>query len=147
MGLSPTTNLIMGVAAAQAAQSDAESARVRARIAEENARQAMKRAANVTTDSDLEDRLDHFAEENRRLLNGRRELLQIIKEKDALILEWMHSNEAFKRLARQYGKKLDVSDEQRQTDFDNNILDIAEEDPSLAHTKKVAGARTRLGKN
>lgn len=77
----------------------------------------------------------------------KQQMAQSLSEKDALILEWMHSNEAFKRLARQYGKKLDVSDEQRQTDFDNNILDIAEEDPSLAHTKKVAGARTRLGKN
>lgn len=77
----------------------------------------------------------------------KQQMAQSLSEKDALILEWMHSNEAFKRLARQYGKKLDVSDEQRQIDFDNNILDIAEEDPSLAHTKKVAGARTRLGKN
>jgi len=146
MGLSPTTNLIMGVAAAQAAQSDAESARVRARIAEENARQAMKRAANVTTDSDLEDRLDHFAEENRRLLNGRRELLQIIKEKDALILEWMHSNEAFKQLARQYGKKLGMTDDQRQTDFNEKIIDVSEEDPKFANTRIVEKTKANLKK-
>jgi hypothetical protein len=144
MGLSPTTNLIMGVAAAQAAQSDAESARVRARIAEENARQAMKRAANVTTDSDLEDRLDHFAEENRRLLNGRRELLQIIKEKDALILEWMHSNEAFKRLAKQYGKKLDISEEQQKEDRGNALLDAAEEDAKFANTDIGNKAKSHL---
>jgi hypothetical protein len=146
MGLSPTTNLIMGVAAAQAAQSDAESARVRARIAEENARQAMKRAANVTTDSDLEDRLDHFAEENRRLLNGRRELLQIIKEKDALILEWMHSNEAFKRLARQYGKKLDVTDEQQTDDYRHTVVDVSEENPKFAKTELVDRVKRNLAK-
>jgi len=146
MGLSPTTNLIMGVAAAQAAQSDAESARVRARIAEENARQAMKRAANVTTDSDLEDRLDHFAEENRRLLNGRRELLQIIKEKDALILEWMHSNEAFKQLARQYGKKLDITDEQQTDDYRNIVVDVSEENPKFAATELVDRVKKNLKK-
>lgn len=67
-----------------------------------------------------------------------------IAEKDALIIEWMHSNESFKRLARQYGKKLGVTDEQRQTDFDHQILNVAEEDPTFDQTKKTAGAKKRL---
>jgi hypothetical protein len=48
----------------------------------------------------------------RRCGTPRRRLAQ----KDDLLKEWMHSNEAFKRLARKYGKKLGVSDEQRQMD-------------------------------
>jgi len=54
-----------------------------------------------------------------------------IAEKDALILEWMHSNEAFKRLATQYGNKLGVTDEQRTEAYQKNILDAADEDPKF----------------
>lgn len=68
-----------------------------------------------------------------------------LAEKDALMLEWMHSNEAFKQLARNYGKKLGVSDEQRQKDFDNELLNAAEENPQFKDTKKSAGAKQRLG--
>lgn len=73
------------------------------------------------------------------------ELEQGLAQRDALILEWMHSNEAFKRLARQYGKKIGVTDEQRQQDFDQQVLDVAEEDPKFAETKKTQGAKARLG--
>ena len=69
-----------------------------------------------------------------------------LAEKDALILEWMHSNEAFKRLAKQYGKKLGVSDEQRQVDFDESIAATATEDPKFNGTGKHTRAIERLGK-
>lgn len=75
------------------------------------------------------------------------QLLAAVAERDAIILEWMQSNEAFKRLARQYGKELGVPDEQRQKDFDEHLLDIAEEDPEkFANTAPTAGAKKRMGK-
>ena len=73
------------------------------------------------------------------------ELALALAERDAIILEWMQSNEAFKRLARQYGKELGVTDEQRQKDWDEHLLDVAEEDPDFANTKKTQGAKQRLG--
>jgi len=68
-----------------------------------------------------------------------------LAEKEALILEWMHSNEAFKRLARQYGKTLGVTDEQRQTDFANAVVNVAEEDPKYAGTEFAKAKRKQLG--
>ena len=64
-----------------------------------------------------------------------------LAEKDALILEWMHSNEAFKRLAKQYGKKLGVNDDQRIDDTYIHVEDIAEEDPKFAATKIFGRAK------
>lgn len=59
------------------------------------------------------------------------ELQTALDQKDALLKEWMHSNEAFKRLARKYGKKLGLSDEQRTQDFREEVLAVVEEDPNL----------------
>lgn len=81
-------------------------------------------------------RLRQEQEENRKL----RETLEI---KEALLKEWMHSNEAFKRLARKYGKKVGVSDEQRQNDLDDQILEVAEEKPEFAATDTLARAKAR----
>jgi len=115
-------------------------------------RMAQIRAGSPAVDSDKVDELEAEVKRLRSSLENSRIVAQqaqvkangfqaAITEKDALILEWMHSNEAFKRLARQYGKKLGVTDEQRQNDFDNQVLDVAEEDPKfqkteLAQTKK-----------
>ena len=60
-----------------------------------------------------------------------------LAERDAIITEWMHSAEAFRRLQRQYGKKLGMTDEERQVDFDNAIRDLAEEDPRFSNTELV----------
>ena len=68
-----------------------------------------------------------------------------LKEKDALILEWMHSNEAFKKLARQYGKKLGVTDDQRQQDFDQAVVDVSVENPKYGKTEIVELKKKRLG--
>lgn len=65
--------------------------------------------------------------------------------KEELLKEWMHSNEAFKRLARKYGKKLGLSDEQRQVDYDDQILEIAEEKPELANTDLMKGVKEVRG--
>ena len=45
----------------------------------------------------------------------------------AMIIDWMHTNEGFKRLARAYGKKLALTDAQRQNDMDDLLLDLVEE--------------------
>lgn len=73
------------------------------------------------------------------------ELALALAERDAIILEWMQSNEAFRRLAREYGKELGVTDEQRTKDFDEHLLDVAEEDPDFKNTKATAKAKKRLG--
>lgn len=68
-----------------------------------------------------------------------------IAHRDMMILDWMHSNEVFKRLQKNYGKKLGLSDEQRQFDFNQAALDIAEENPKFAksHFGKVIKARVK----
>ena len=63
------------------------------------------------------------------------EAAKALAEKDALVLEWMHSNEAFKRLARQYGKKLGVTDEKRTEDYREEVLNVAEENPKFENTE------------
>lgn len=82
-------------------------------------------------------------------LNAQRSLAiaerdKALAAKDAMILEWMHSNEAFKRLARQYGKIIGVSDEQRKDDFNEHIADVGEEDPKFSATKLGEKARGHL---
>ena len=57
----------------------------------------------------------------------------------------MQSNEAFKRLAKQYGKELGVTQEQYEKDVHEHRLDVAEEDPDFANTKVTAKAKSRLG--
>ena len=68
-----------------------------------------------------------------------------LAQKDELLKEWMHSNEAFKRLARKYGKKLGVSDEQRVNDYDDVVLEIAEEKPEFADTKTLKEVKEARG--
>lgn len=70
---------------------------------------------------------------------------EALREKDVLIMEWMHSNEAFKKLTRQYGKKLGVSDDERKEDFANAVVDLAEEDPKFSQTKMAESKRAQLG--
>ena len=52
-----------------------------------------------------------------------------LAEAQAMIIDWMHSNEAFKILARKYGKNLTLSDEQRNKDFEETMINLAKEDP------------------
>lgn len=66
-------------------------------------------------------------------------------EKDALIFEWMQTNEAFKLLARKYGKQLGMTDEQRQADFDKQILDMAAENPDYEKTRVTERVRAKAG--
>ena len=70
-----------------------------------------------------------------------------LRERDALILDWMHSNEAFKRLAREYGSKINVSDAQRKNDFAKAVVDIAEEDSRFANSGMAIAKRKQLNIN
>ena len=91
--------------------------------------------ANVTTDADLERQVAALAKERNIFLASSLNLKEELDRSNASITEWMHSNEAFRRLAKQYGKKLGLSPEQRQADFARHLLDAAEEHPELAKTE------------
>lgn len=65
-----------------------------------------------------------------------------LEERDSLLTEWMHSSEAFKLLARQYGKALNLSDEQRTEDLRWQIIFAAERDPRFANTKLYDEVKT-----
>ena len=83
------------------------------------------------------------------------ELLRLLKEeqanrakveqelvlRDSILAEWMHQNQALRLLVKQYGEKAGVSLEQRREDYDNKLLDVAEEDPSFANTELTANAK------
>lgn len=58
-----------------------------------------------------------------------------LSAKDALILEWMHSSATFKSLAKEYGKRLGLSDKERQDDFEAKVLDLGEDNPDYANTR------------
>ena len=139
-------NLVIGFGAAARARNDTNNANARASDAEHQLAMERLSARPASTDADLKRRLLNANDRVVSLEGANERLQKQIEEKDALILEWMHSNEAFKRLARQYGKKLGVSDEQRQTDFDEEILLTAEEDPKFIGTGKLIRANGRLKK-
>lgn len=65
-------------------------------------------------------------------------LLDAIAKRDEVMTSWMHSNDTFKRLAREYGKKLGLTDEQRSADYNQMILDVAEEEPKYKNTSLMA---------
>lgn len=82
--------------------------------------------------------LDQERAENERLAAA-------IAEKEALIVEWMHSNESFKRLAQKYGKKLSIGEDQQQTDYRHEVLDSSEENPKFSETGLVGRVKAKLG--
>jgi hypothetical protein len=125
---------------AQSRALEAESQRhsaVSAKHASDMAKQRAEREAREAKAKNVE-----LANE---LQQVKQQMAQSLSEKDALILEWMHSNEAFKRLAKQYGKKLGVTDDERKEDFANAVVDLAEEDTKFANTKMAESKRAQLG--
>ena len=76
-----------------------------------------------------------IAELRVQLEQAKTELQAAVAERESLLTEWMHSTEAFRRLARLYGKALNLSDEQRTEDLRQQILLVAEEDTKFAKTK------------
>lgn len=68
----------------------------------------------------------------------------LLQEKEKLILEWMLSNEAFNKLAKEYGKELGMNQEERSANFQNAVLDIAEENPKFSDTNLAKGIKAKL---
>jgi len=74
-----------------------------------------------------------------------KELQEALAQKDELLKEWMHSHFSFRLLAKKYGGRLGISDEQRQKDFDGCILEITEERPEFAETKIAKAVKADRG--
>ena len=125
----------LGFGAATRARIDANSAQQEADVERQRARTAEAALRNITTDADLERKVRGLGIEKERLLSSVAYMQDQLKIRDELLLEWMHSDEAFRRLSKQYGKKAGLSDDQRQADFDQHVIDISEENPKLANTK------------
>lgn len=90
-------------------------------------------------DGALRDEVDMLAKKVQRLQAE-------LADRDVLIRDWMHSNEAFKRLHKSYGKKVGLTDEQMKSDFHQAALDIAEEDPKFANTDFGKRVKERVKK-
>ncbi len=86
----------------------------------------------------LEEQLDALSTKNEKWKAA-------VKQRDEIILEWMQSTEGFKRLAKQYGKQLGLTQEQRQIDFDNHAIQVAKDDSDFANTGTTQRAKERLG--
>lgn len=72
---------------------------------------------------------------------------RLIIERDGVIREWMHSNDTFRALARKYGRLLGLTDDQRQADYDEEVLNMSEEDPEYQDTRLLKKVKTRMEKN
>jgi hypothetical protein len=132
------------------AQAEAEAMASKARLASEQAAAATRLAQNTNAqDRQIISALrrEVEAQQNKALetqiaLEAAQRALQ---ERDHIMKDWMHSNDAFKTLARKYGKKLGVTDEQRQEDYFEAVLDVAEENPAYDSTPLKEKAKRGLG--
>lgn len=103
--------------------------------------------ANVTTDRDLERKTKQLVNQVRILTASNEYAKQQLAASEATLMEWMHSTEAFRRLARQYGKKLGVTDGERAADYASQVVTVAEEDPKFAATNVANEARKDQANN
>ena len=71
---------------------------------------------------------------------------KIIAEKDALILEWMHTNAAFKQLTKDYAARLGISEEERVADVNQARIDVVERTPEFKHTEIYKDAQACIEK-
>ena len=132
--------------AATRARIDANSAQQEADVERQRARTAEADLRNVTTDADLQRKVRGLGIEKERLLSSVAYMQDQLKQRDENLIEWMHSNAAFRRVARQYGKKAGPSDDQRQADYDGHVVDVSEEDPEFANTKLAQDTKSNLRK-
>jgi hypothetical protein len=104
-----------------------------ARNAERQKNEAQDEALRATQDA------QHSKTMSRMFSNNFKRQLQekdaIIAAKDALILEWMHTNAAFKKLARDFANQLEIPQEVRVHLVDQARVDVAIEDPAFQHTE------------
>jgi len=79
----------------------------------------------------FEECLSDIAERNARIDS----LEEALRKKNSLILEWMHANAAFKKLARKFSARLGVEQAERDVAYNECILEAAGEDPAFAKTE------------
>ena len=72
---------------------------------------------------------------------------EAIKVRDDLLKEWMHANESFRQLAKEYASKLNISPDEHQKNADNKIIDLSEQDPKYQNTKLTDKAKASLAGN
>lgn len=70
-----------------------------------------------------------------------------LAKKEKLILEWMHTNAAFKKLTKDYALQLGIPEEQRIQNVRQARLDVAEADPALKHTDLYQETLEKMGKS
>lgn len=75
------------------------------------------------------------------------ELETQLRKKDKLILEWMHTNAAFKKLTKDYAAQLGIPEEQRQKDAHQARVDVAERSPSFKETELYKESLEELKKS
>ena len=68
-----------------------------------------------------------------------------VAAKNALILEWMHSNDGYRKIAREYGERLGLTTEDVRRDLAEAIVSLSETDPDYTHTRLGAAKRQQLG--
>ena len=100
-------------------------------------------SGSASADADSRVRL---AQEDARLSNlEARKAQEALAQKEALLKEWMHSHFSFRLLSRKYGARLGISDEQRQKDLDDCVLEIAGDKPEFADTKATNAVKKERG--
>ena len=134
---------LVGFGAATQARIETNHAQQEASEEKQRALAAQSALRNITTDKDLERKVRGLGIEKDILTNSVENLRKQLAERDALLIEWMHSTEAFRRLARQYGKKIDISDDQRRDDYLSHALDISEEDIKFSETDVAKKSRLK----
>jgi uncharacterized protein YeaO (DUF488 family) len=87
----------------------------------------------------------------KKALEKEQEVIKMLKqelaEQKALVAEFTLSTDAFKKIARNYGKKLNLSDEQRLATLDDTVIEIAEEKPEFKNTKLYKAVLEAQAKN
>ena len=118
------------------AQQGVEEERLKAEL--ENAKKNARKPVSF-------DHGDTFKDQEIEFLASKARSLELkLKEKDDLILEWMLHDEAFKRLARNYRKKLGKSAEEVQLDFENTVIEVAEENPKFNNTTLLYNVKNKV---
>ena len=116
------------------------------RIASENALKAeLKEREHAyipsSGDGEMRDEVDRLTMKSQELIKENQKLHTRLAERNALILEWMNSNEIFERLTVKFGRRLNVTKDEFSEQFRETTLDIAEEDPKFKDTKITNKAR------
>lgn len=85
-------------------------------------------------------------QKNRELTAQKQKIEQLVEDlarKEKALLEWMHSHEAFRRLAKNYAKYLNRSQEDYENELDQYRIDVAEEDQKYKSTDVLDNAIKR----